>query len=595
VFCYPRFTVFTQFARSALCVGNHQKQVPTRWIEARFSGEELPKRRCDNRRLAPQTKGQAMKNQITLDQLPSGARRLNPITTAFASNTSPASKGCFLTTMLLAFSVFLPGHAWAATRWVDATALGPAPGTGCGTKAGYTTIQAAVNAAAPGDQINVCPGTYTEQVTIPAGKDNIRLRSTRRWEAVIKAPAVMVPDPFPNLAFTIVRIADAQNVTILGFTITGPGPGGCGTLHYGVRVDSAGSADILGNHITQIRDNPLSGCQNGVAILVGRQADLTTGSARIVGNVIDNYQKNGPTVSNTGSQAEIGHNRVLGIGPTVLIAQNGIQVSGGATAEIEHNFVSGHIYTPQTVVSTGILLFQSGEVLADHNTLTANDVGIYSFLTSGSSTEHNDVRASTFDGIALDSETASVAEHNKVRENDGPGISLYSSQTSTVDHNKVEDNSDSGILLSDSDSNTIGNNEIKHNGTSGPDTTDGIRVDMLSTGNSLHDNHLNDNVTHDCHDDSSGTGTAMTANFWVDNHCETSSPAGLCSDGNSASLETSTTYGWDAAYPWFTSFGDAAGYDWATAYATIDTESLLQLAPNIGIGGIHGKTVSPSP
>ena len=122
-----------------------------------------------------------------------------------------------------------------------------------------------------------------------------------------------------------------QNVTILGFTISGPGPGPCGSLHYGVRVDSSGSANILGNHITEIRDNPFSGCQNGVAVRVGRFVDGTTGSAKIIGNVIDNYQKNGPTVDNEGSYAEIAHNRVLGVGPTPLIGQNGIQVQVWAT------------------------------------------------------------------------------------------------------------------------------------------------------------------------------------------------------------------------------------------------------------------------
>ena len=35
--------------------------------------------------------------------------------------------------------------------------------------ASYTTIQAAVNAAVPNSHITVCPGTYPEQVNIPAG------------------------------------------------------------------------------------------------------------------------------------------------------------------------------------------------------------------------------------------------------------------------------------------------------------------------------------------------------------------------------------------------------------------------------------------
>src|SRR5207245_3789258 len=63
----------------------------------------------------------------------------------------------------------------------------------------YTSIQMAVNAAQPGDHIDVCPGTYNEQVIISgSGKNNIQLRSTKQWAAVIKAPMVMVPDLADN-------------------------------------------------------------------------------------------------------------------------------------------------------------------------------------------------------------------------------------------------------------------------------------------------------------------------------------------------------------------------------------------------------------
>src|SRR5205814_2347274 len=169
------------------------------------------------------------------------------------------------------------------TRWVnDDDPNGPPyspPGSSCNNP-GYQTVQEAVDAAFTGDRINVCPGTYVEQVTIPAGKDNIQLRSVGHWQAVIQAPPMMT-DPK-----AIVRVNGAHNVTILAFTITGPGGSGCNSLRYGVRVDETGSADILGNHITQIRDNPFSGCQNGVAVLVGRRfmplppdvPDVTTGS-----------------------------------------------------------------------------------------------------------------------------------------------------------------------------------------------------------------------------------------------------------------------------------------------------------------------------
>jgi len=468
----------------------------------------------------------------------------------------------------------------------------------------FTSIQAAVTAAAPGDHIDVCPGTYNEQVTIPAGKDNIRLRSTRRWEAIIKAPLAMTLDPFVNPAYTIVRIAGAQNVTILAFTITGPGPGSCASLHYGVRVHDGGSADILGNHITQIKDNVPSGCQNGVAILVGRWVDATTGSARIIGNVIDDYQKNGPTVDNADSHAEIAHNRILSL-PSAIIARNGIQVSRGATADIGHNFVSQNSYTPGTVASTGIIFFGSGPVFTDHNTLTSNDVGVYMDNNAtppsgpgcgtpgGSNITQNRVRASTFDGAILAGlapclVTNVQVAHNKSDNNDGPGIGVYDgSHDNGVDDNKVEENKDSGILLDDGDNNTVGDNQVRENGTAGLDLTDGIRLNTLSMGNTIHDNHLRDNVTYDCHD--GGTG-----NMWVNNHGETSIPPGLCGrDDNDADFETSTVYGWDPAYPWYDAFDVAAAFDWATAYATIDTEGLMQLLPAIPTGGI--RRASPSP
>ena len=241
----------------------------------------------------------------------------------------------------------------------------------------FTSIQAAVTAAQPGDHIDVCPGTYMEQVIIPAGKDNIRLRSTQRWQAIVKAPPDNPLDPIK----AIVRVNGALGVTILAFTITGPGSGLCNSLRYGVRVDNGGSADILGNHITDIRDAlpppSVSGCQNGVAILVGRWVEGTSGSARIIGNVIENYQKNGPTVDNVGSYAEIANNRILGVGPTATIAQNGIQVSRRATGDIRHNFIAGHVYTLPTDASTGMIFFGPGAVRTDHNTLTSNDVGVY--------------------------------------------------------------------------------------------------------------------------------------------------------------------------------------------------------------------------
>ena len=470
----------------------------------------------------------------------------------------------------------------ATTHWVndDSPKHRPytPPGRNCNNP-GYPTIQSAVDAAAPGDRINVCPGTYMEEVTIPPGKDNILLRSVQFWAAVIKAPPVML-----GPTESIVRVNGAHDVTILAFTITGPGGGPCDSLRYGVRVDDGGSVDILGNHITQIHDTPFGECRSGIAVEVGESDELTFGSARILGNAIDTYQRGGVRVSNEGSFAEIAYNRILGVGPTMVRFQNGVAATSGSTATVQHNFVAGNINALQTVHSAGIVLIQSGQVFIDHNTLSFNDSGVGMVEpASGSMTTHNHVMASTFDGIALETTISSRVAFNRVERNGG-----------------------SGVVLDNSQGNEIDGNEVRRNGTENGDTTDGIRVTEFSAFNTLRNNHMKDNVTHDCHDDSVGPGTAGTANSWIDDHGETSQPPGLCAageddgdddhdgdndhhgdndrdrDGHDHSWKRTATAGWDASYAWyFRGLPIGAAFEnWPASMAT-DTATRLM---NVGVG-----------
>ncbi len=497
------------------------------------------------------------------------------------------------------------------TRWVnddDPNGGGyAAPGTSC-SNPGYQHIQEAVANAGQGDRINVCPGTYEEQVTIGAGKDNLQLRSTKQWAAVIKAPAVMMPDDGADVGkFTIVRISIAHNVTVLAFTITGPGPTPCGSLHYGVRVDNDGSANILGNHITDIRDQEtageLSGCQNGMGVVVGGHFNdgvFSIGTARIEGNLVDHYQKNGVVVGGSGSNAVITANRVFGFGPTASLAQNGIEVLRDATAEVKHNFSSGHVYTGSMAASaTGGLLVFAGSVDLNHNTVARNDVDVFTeFSSAPSSLTHNRTRASTFDGIVVDLANNVTVGENLTEQNGGPGIGLYDGATANVlSGNQVEHNSNKfsnsttcpgcfggGILLDNANNNTVSGNHVRNNGTANtPENTDGIRVNLPSMGNSIQSNHLRSNVTHDCHD-----ATAPGDNTWVDNHGETSFPMGLCSDDPNDDFAVEA--GWDPSFPWYSVYdGLATDYDWPSLYSAIDAQiqDLLDLLPQLGVGGVR--------
>ena len=315
------------------------------------------------------------------------------------------------------------GQAFGATLIVDDDGRASPP-TNCGSNAAAPSSIEAAHEGSPGaDTVNVCPGTYTEQVSFESDDTGTTIRSLVVWAASIRYPASGATNLADDKA--IVHVNAATGIRILAFTITGPGPFNCDSLRYGVWVENGGFATIQRNHITEIRDNdpfsldpPFSGCQNGVGIQVGRTLTdgPTSGRATITDNLIDRFQKNGMTIDNVGSSALVERNRVQGIGPTDVIAQNGIQVSRGAVATVTENRVQDHTYTlAPAFSSSGILLFEAGTgVRVSLNRVVRSDDNIVAFTTSGALIRRNTLLDSTFfDGIYMGSDTS----NNRIEEN----------------------------------------------------------------------------------------------------------------------------------------------------------------------------------
>jgi len=84
------------------------------------------------------------------------------------------------------------------------------------------TIQGAIDDAFSGDNINVAAGTYTEDLAIPAGKDNLDLKPATGASVTIKGVAMTLSTLFPLAAPNIEILSDG--VKIHGFTIQGPDP-----------------------------------------------------------------------------------------------------------------------------------------------------------------------------------------------------------------------------------------------------------------------------------------------------------------------------------------------------------------------------------
>jgi len=145
--------------------------------------------------------------------------------------------------MLLAAVLVYGQNANAATIWVSPTALGPAPGISC-NNAGYTVIQAAINAANAGDTVNVCPGSYVENITI--NKVNLTVSSTGGFGVTIIRAAVV------NSVVTVT----GANATVVGFTLVPVGS----VAKYDIGVNVA----IAGNASTEIAHNYIRGGRIGV-------------------------------------------------------------------------------------------------------------------------------------------------------------------------------------------------------------------------------------------------------------------------------------------------------------------------------------------
>ena len=159
---------------------------------------------------------------------------------------------------LVAIATVTPSTVFAAptVRWVnDNSSTGyVAPGTSC-SKPGYATIQAAINAASAGDTVNVCSGSYVENVSI--NKANLRVRS------VSGAAVTIVRSPATLAVFSITQ----RNVTLDGFTIVPLGLTAKYDIGVNVAIQGNASAEIAHNEIVRGRIGINLGCSSAASTI----------------------------------------------------------------------------------------------------------------------------------------------------------------------------------------------------------------------------------------------------------------------------------------------------------------------------------------
>ncbi|MFZ3266628.1 MAG: right-handed parallel beta-helix repeat-containing protein [Terriglobales bacterium] len=360
----------------------------------------------------------------------------------------------------------------------------------CKSGTHFTTIQAAVNAAtASGPSvIDVCPGSYYEQVTITQSKLTLAgIQIGTEDFAAIYPPAAGLAingaDIFGNQVATQIFVKNASGVTIKNLTVDGTGNNVAPCVPYtmeGIYFQNA-SGTITNNVVrNQYQTNFAHNgpCQNGLAINV--ESLTNTSNVTVAHNSVRAYQKNGITATGAATGVEtagpfvlILDNYIVGLAATDMnwktpgAAENGIQVGFGASGEILQNTINDNIWALDTINDTGDAAS-----------------GIIIYASSNFTVIHNNVNSSQY-GILTESDTADgygTADHTFISDNDISGTQIFDaidlcSSGNTAQGNNIFGSAESAIHLDDTCGGTGNNNTVLQN-----TITEGCAGVLLGTG-----------------------------------------------------------------------------------------------------------------
>lgn len=377
--------------------------------------------------------------------------------------------------------VGLPAHA-AATLVVDDDGFATVADCNAATPTPYTTIQSAVTAASAGDTVKVCPGVYGESVLVTktltllgakAGKD-ARTRTTSNESTVTP--------PSGSTGFDL----SANAIVLNGFTVRGA------TDNAGITTRSTAAGYKILNNIVRQNTFGLYANNGGPGQMVVRQNLFA-----------DNNQPG--SASGNGVYSDQGAVSILfAANNTVDNTNAGFLFADGGTPNT-NIIIKG---THSTNDGSFTAFFSGHNVTIRGNHVKGSNGGSQIFVTNtdGVLIENNVLRNSDFSGIAI-------------RDTFAPptNVDLVSNTIQGADNNGID------VTTSSPGEVAVQSNKSNNN------TNDGIFFGPVTAQDTIKGNTALGNGLYDCEDQSSGAGTAGTANFWQNDTGATASPSGICS------------------------------------------------------------------
>ena len=274
------------------------------------------------------------------------------------------------------------------------------------------TVQAAVNAASPGDTIIVRPGTYTEQVTV---NKNLTIVGTGSASTTIKAPAVLAPrviGPLPGRA-NIVEVYGGATLTLRSIGVSGPAGTDCFGLN-GVAAEDGATIRMEGSAVR--------GCTT-VGVFVGFASFIpvgpSVGHAVITGAEGTGAHSIGIRVGGPGSTAVVSGSKVVMTPSPIMVA--GIEVADRVRASVTGTTVSGALCTAAEECGPDIFnqfqgfgIFAGDDIVQgsvfSRNTVTGNDIGMAVVFSSGCcQVSKNVLRDNRYFGVTIGDSSNTVS------------------------------------------------------------------------------------------------------------------------------------------------------------------------------------------
>jgi hypothetical protein len=297
--------------------------------------------------------------------------------------------------MVAALAVLsMPLAVQAQSTWVvDPDGRGTAADCDAATSAFSTGIQAAVDAASPGDLIIVCPGTYDEQLVIRTG--NLTIRGADTTSAVLRPTVVAQNAVRPGTTLPvapIVLIDEVAGVTIARLTIDGSaadsGTGiipSCGGLpvYAGIYYKKA-SGTVDGVRVANIMSATV--CPFAVLALTDQTGAGPLADVLVKNSLVQHFGIAGILCAGQNTACTVIDSVVRGEGPVNDLVQLGIVIRAEARGSISRSIITDHFFSGAGASAAGIFMSAAHPAtnaqLLKSNVFADNQVDVTRFATA---------------------------------------------------------------------------------------------------------------------------------------------------------------------------------------------------------------------